>query len=242
MHLPRTEVWEAHQESKLRLLDFAGRRGATGLRPDVLTLGFARRATQYKRMSLVFQDLDALRVLARRIRGLQLVFAGKAHPRDEPGKDLIRRVFACAEALRGEVEVVYLEGYDVALARLLTAGVDVWLNTPQPPMEASGTSGMKAALNGIPSLSVLDGWWLEGHIEGLTGWSIGAVRAPEGAGEARDRADAEDLYRKLGEEIAPLYYGNRERWIDLMRHCIALNGSFFSSQRMLLQYAASAYL
>jgi starch phosphorylase len=232
--IPNEDLWIAHQEAKQELLrsvlGFAGR----SLDENVFTIGFARRATLYKRLDLVFSDLNRLRDIARRHGRLQLVFAGKAHPRDEPGKEAIRRVFAAAEALGDDVTVVFLPNYDVTLAKILTAGVDLWLNTPQRPLEASGTSGMKAAHNAVPSLSVLDGWWLEGHVEGVTGWSIGSL-------EPRSDGDAAELYAKL-ETIVPLFHNDRARWTFVMKAAVALNGSFFNTHRMVQQYAANAYL
>jgi starch phosphorylase len=242
IRIPTEEIWTAHVEAKRRLVERVNQVARARLDPDALTLGFARRATQYKRMALVLRDPDALRSLVHRVGSLQLVFAGKAHPHDDPGKHLIREVFAHARELRGVVEIAYLPDYDTELARLLTAGADVWLNTPSPPLEASGTSGMKAAHNGVPSLSILDGWWLEGHLEGTTGWSIGSRDRRGENDEERDRADAGDLYRKLGEEIARLFYGDREGWVGVMRHAVAINASFFNTHRMVQQYAAHAYL
>ncbi len=242
LRIPRLEIWSAHLEAKAALIDRVRSRTGVDLAGDSLTIGFARRATEYKRMQLLFRDVDRLRSIARLAGPIQLVLAGKAHPRDATGKDLIRGVFRVARELAGSVRVVYLENYDVELARCLTAGVDLWLNTPARPLEASGTSGMKAAHNGVPSLSVLDGWWIEGHIEGVTGWSIGTDDAASAAGAEIDARDASDLYAKLEQVIVPLYYGNRSGWIDVMRQAIALNASFFNTHRMVQQYAASAYL
>lgn len=238
--IPKEEVWEAHARAKGRLLDEVRARTGVALAPDAFTIGFARRATAYKRADLVFREPDRLAGIAREVGPVQFVFAGKAHPKDEGGKEEIRRVFAAAERLRGRVPVVYLENYDLTLAGLLTAGADVWLNTPRRPLEASGTSGMKAAHNGVPSLSTLDGWWAEGHVEGVTGWSIG----PAGTDPNRDAdaPDAEDLYRKLREVVVPLYHRDRDGWIGVMRHAIALNASFFNTHRMVQQYAANAYV
>ncbi len=238
--IPLEAVAEAHDEAKAELIAEVNRRLNAGFERRVLTLGFARRATPYKRHGLLLHDPARLRRLAAG-PGLQLVFAGKAHPRDEGGKALIQRVVQAAAGLAPLVKLVYLDNYDVRLARLITAGVDVWVNTPRPPWEASGTSGMKAAHNGVPSLSVLDGWWWEGHIEGVTGWAIGA-RERDGAAERSDAADADDLYRALEERIVPLYSGDRARWAALMRSTIALNASFFNTQRMLQEYLAQAYL
>lgn len=238
--LPGPEVWEAHARAKERLVEEVGRRTGVVLDRDAFTIGFARRATAYKRANLIFRDPDRLAAVAREVGPVQLVFAGKAHPKDEGGKELIRKVFAAADRLRDRVRVVYLENYDMALAGVLTAGADVWLNTPRRPLEASGTSGMKAAHNGVPSLSTLDGWWAEGHVEGVTGWSIGSANAD--SGRDVDAEDAENLYRKLREVVVPLYYRDRDGWVGVMRHAIALNASFFNTHRMVQQYAANAYV
>jgi glycogen phosphorylase len=238
--IPADEIWAAHQEAKLQLLATVKDRRQRTLDPHVLTVGFARRSTAYKRADLLFRDLERLRALGR--GRLQLVYAGKAHPRDGDGKQLIQRVFAAGAALGGDVPVVYLEDYGVGLARQLVAGVDLWLNTPLRPLEASGTSGMKAAHNGVPSLSVLDGWWNEGCVEGVTGWAIGG-KYDAGMGPAvADREDAEDLYRKLEQQVLPTFYGDRPRWVGLMQHAIALNASYFNAHRMVQQYVTNAYL
>jgi starch phosphorylase len=202
-----------------------------------MTIGFARRAATYKRADLVFADLDCLREMARNVGPLQFIFAGKAHPADEPGKDLIRRVYSARDHLRNDVQVVYLEDYDMMLGRVLTAGVDLWLNNPVKPMEASGTSGMKAALNGVPSLSVLDGWWPEGWVEGVTGWSIGTGTDYE----PDQTAESASLYNKLQYVILPLFYGSPMGYARVMRSTIAINGSYFTAQRMVQQYAQTAY-
>ncbi len=140
---------------------------------NILTVGFARRATTYKRGDLLFTDIERLKGISSGVGSFQVIYAGKAHPKDQGGKELMKRIFQAKEQLKHDVKIAYLENYDMKLGMMITSGVDLWLNTPQPPMEASGTSGMKAALNGVPNLSVLDGWWIEGHIEGVTGWSIG---------------------------------------------------------------------
>lgn len=242
--IPLDEVWEAHTRAKRALLDRIELETGLVFEPDVLTLGFARRATAYKRATLVFSDIERLARIARKIGPLQLVFAGKAHPRDNEGKRIIRRLFAARDSLRGHLNVVYLPNYDMTLGRLMCAGSDVWLNTPIPPLEASGTSGMKAALNGVPSLSVLDGWWLEGCVEGITGWMIGR----DGA-DARHRQEtlpderaADSLYEKLEDAVVPCFYRDRQRFLEIMRNAIALNASFFNTQRMVLQYLYDAYL
>jgi glycogen phosphorylase len=229
------ELWQAHAAARSELLSTVQRMAGRALDPATLFVGFARRATQYKRADLIFSELGRLRDIRARTGPLALVFAGKAHPKDEPGKQIIRHVIETARALGDDIPVVYLPNYDMALARTMVAGVDVWLNTPQRPLEASGTSGMKAAHNGVPSLSVLDGWWLEGHVENVTGWSIGAAADPNTA------LDADDLYDKLA-EIARLFHGERARWISVMRHAITLNASFFNTHRMVQQYVTNAYL
>lgn len=237
--IPKEEFWEAHQQAKEALLGYVERVTGVEMDPEVLTLGFARRATAYKRLDLLMDDLSRLRQIAKKGKGFQVIYGGKAHPHDYEGKELIRKVFQGIEALKEDVKIVYLPNYDVEVAKLVTSGVDVWMNTPQPPMEASGTSGMKAALNGIPSLSVLDGWWNEGCIEGVTGWAIdGDVRPAKGS---EREEDANSIYEKLEKLILPLFYEQREQFINMMLHSVALNASFFNGQRMILQYDLRAY-
>ncbi|HZC24727.1 MAG TPA: alpha-glucan family phosphorylase [Candidatus Binatia bacterium] len=240
--IPNEKVWEAHAEAKAGLLDFIKHRTGLCLGQDVLTVGFARRMTPYKRADLIFSNVERLLEIAKEAGPLQFVFAGKAHPRDEGGKQLIERIFSIAQQLGESTPVVYLDNYDLEMARLLVSGVDLWLNTPQRPLEASGTSGMKAAHNGVPSLSTLDGWWIEGQIEGLTGWSIGSNGETRMPGEQIDDLDAAGLYWKLQRVVVPTFYRNRENWIDIMRHSIALNASFFNTHRMVQQYVTNAYL
>ena len=241
IRIPAAEIWKAHRGAKLRLLAAVKQRSGLGLDPEAFTIGFARRATQYKRLDLVFADPERLLRVTASHGPIQFVFAGKAHPRDAGGKDLIQRVVAAAQHLAPRVPVVYLENYDMELAKLLVSGVDLWLNTPQPPLEASGTSGMKAAHNGVPSLSTLDGWWPEGLVEGLTGWSIAARDAPTDPAAAAG-ADARALYERLERDIVPRFYGDRDGWIEVMRHTVALNASHFNTHRMVQQYVTNAYL
>jgi starch phosphorylase len=235
--IPLSEIQEAHAQAKRRLVQEVERRVGIRLDPTVMTLGFARRATPYKRADLLFSDLDRLKQIASEIGPLQIIYGGKAHPRDQDGKDLIRRIFQAQESLKDLVHVVYLEEYDIALAKHLCTGVDLWLNTPQKPHEASGTSGMKAALNGVPSFSVLDGWWIEGHVEGVTGWSIGETWEPE----SNPLQEVASLYGKLEYLIVPMFYNRPRAYAEIMRSTIAINGSFFNAQRMVSQYAANAY-
>lgn len=241
LSIPPGAIWNAHEAAKNRLLEHVRDETGRSLDPDSLTIGFARRATAYKRSDLIFEDIDRLKALAEDSQPLQLIFAGKAHPADRDGKAMIRRVFEARAHLEPEIQIVYLANYDMELARLLVSGCDVWLNTPELPLEASGTSGMKAAINGVPSLSILDGWWIEGCIEGVTGWAIGA--RPEEMHDARSRrsADAASLYEKLRECVIPIFYDNPGRFLEMMRHAIALNGSFFNSERMLQEYISKAY-
>jgi len=234
--IPLQEIREAHAASKRVLIDEIARRTGTQLDPNVMTIGFARRATPYKRADLIFSDLDRLTSIARTVGRLQIVFGGKAHPHDGGGKDLIRRIHGARERLGDLVKVVYVENYEMAFALQMVAGVDLWLNNPMKPLEASGTSGMKAAMNGVPSFSVLDGWWVEGHVEGVTGWSIGGPDA-----EGDPSRDAVDLYIKLERVILPLFYGLPFAYAEVMRAAIALNGSFFNTQRMVRQYVHNAY-
>ncbi|MCG2761918.1 MAG: alpha-glucan family phosphorylase, partial [Candidatus Atribacteria bacterium] len=238
LSIPDEEVWQTHQEAKKILIDSVFQETGIQLDPEVLTIGFARRATAYKRADLIFYDINRLLDISRKYGKIQLVFSGKAHPEDWSGKELIRKIVQVSQQLRGQIEVVYLENYNINLAKRMVSGVDLWLNTPKKPQEASGTSGMKAAHNGIPSLSILDGWWIEGCIEGFTGWSIGS--APDI--ESSDQEDAASLYDKLQNIVIPIYYRNRGKWINIMRHCIAINASFFNTHRMVLQYVLNAYL
>ncbi len=241
--IPLEEIQRAHATSKGELVQHVSESADVDLDPDALTIGFARRATGYKRTALIFEDLERLDDIVSRNGPLQLVFAGKAHPRDHEGKAAIESVFRAARTLEGRVRVVYLPDYGMELGRMLVSGVDVWLNTPIPPLEASGTSGMKAAMNGVPSMSILDGWWIEGCIEGVTGWAIedGFVDAGENP-SARDRHHADSLYRKLEEVVAPTFYERPEEFLSIRRQAISLNGSFFNTHRMLLQYLHEAYL
>lgn len=236
LSIPKQEVWQAHVRAKKQLLDYVNRETNAGMREDILTVGFARRATAYKRADLLFSDIERLK---RTISGgcMQIIYSGKAHPRDEAGKEQIQKIFRARDLLRDKIHIAYLSNYSMAIGKMMTAGVDIWLNTPEPPLEASGTSGMKAAVNGVPSLSILDGWWIEGCIEGVTGWAVSDVSGP-----APDHAkDATWLYDKLERVILPLYYQEHDAYLEIMRHAIALNGSFFNTHRMLQQYVLKAY-
>jgi starch phosphorylase len=224
---------QTHALGKQRLFDTVKSRTGVELDPNVLTLGFARRVATYKRATLLFKDGQRLHDLAERIGGLQILYAGKAHPADNAGKALIREVFDAAVRLESpKLRILYLENYDWDLGEQLTNGVDVWLNTPRRPYEASGTSGMKAALNGVPSLSVLDGWWIEGCAENVTGWAITDFDD--------EVQEADYLYNKLETTIAPLF-ADKDAFARIRQHCIAMNGTFFNTHRMLGQYVSNSY-
>jgi starch phosphorylase len=233
--LPDDAVWDAHAAAKRELLARVEELGGIRLDPELPLLGFARRMTGYKRPELLFADLERLRRIARRWP-FQVVMAGKAHPRDGDGKALIERLHAEIRQLADAVPAAFLPNYEMALARFVVSGVDVWLNTPLPPLEASGTSGMKAALNGVLNFSVLDGWWLEAWIEGRTGWAIGDGQF------AGHEQDALELYDKLENVILPLYHGDRAGWIWMMKEAISKIAYYFNSQRMMRRYASEAYI
>jgi glycogen phosphorylase len=232
--VPEAKILAAHARAKEELLAEVGSRTGVVLSPKVLTLGFARRAATYKRAALLFTDTERLAAIANAAGGLQILFAGKAHPHDGPGKAIIQHVVEEAARLSNDMlRILYLENYDWGLGAKLTAGVDVWVNTPRRPYEASGTSGMKAAMNGVPSLSILDGWWIEGCIEGVTGWAI-----EDGTD---DQEEAESLYRKLESAVVPLYLAAPEKWARIMRTTLAFNGSYFNTNRMVKQYNRNSY-
>jgi starch phosphorylase len=238
--IPHNEIWNAHAEAKEHLLRYVNDQTNIGMDERAFTVGFARRMTTYKRADLLLTDTERLRTISSKAGPLQVVYAGKAHPQDQGGKEIIKRIFQIKESVKNEIKIAYLEHYNVELGKLITSGVDLWLNTPQPPREASGTSGMKAALNGVPSLSVLDGWWIEGCIEGVTGWAIGETHGRQEGTDAESN-DAVALYDKLEQKVMPLFYKDRGGWVAVMRNAIALNGAFFNTQRMLQQYVLKAY-
>ncbi len=239
--IPREEIRHAHRQAKQALVDYVKEKNGVNLDPRVLTIGFARRAATYKRATLLFSDLDRLREVSRK-GAIQLIFSGKAHPTDAAGKKEIHAIYDALRDLEGDVKGVYLENYTMDIAALMTAGVDVWLNTPLPPYEASGTSGMKAALNGVINFSVLDGWWIEGWIEGTTGWAIGPGPDAQVNEAERLREALHDLYSKLEYLIIPTYYRREDEWATIMRGSIAKIAYFFNTHRMMRRYASEAYL
>ncbi|ALC16613.1 alpha-glucan phosphorylase [Desulfuromonas soudanensis] len=239
-NIPDGEIWEAHCGAKAYLFQYIAETTGEVFDPEVLTIGFARRAAAYKRGDMIFSDLQRLLHIAQ--GKVQLVFGGKAHPKDTEGKEMIQHILQEIHALKGKIKAVYLENYNIDVASRLIPGVDLWLNNPLRPLEASGTSGMKAALNGVPNFSVLDGWWIEGHIEGVTGWSIGPPPADSILSENRGEEDADDLYKKLESVILPLYYQDRPGWIRVMKNAIGKNAYYFNTHVMMRRYVTEAYL
>lgn len=227
------ELRSAHTSQKHALLDYANSQREKALSKDVLTIGFARRAAEYKRARLIFSDPDRLVKLGK--HKLQIIFAGKAHPKDETGKNIIQEIIENANKLADSVKIIFLENYSMRLGRLITSGVDVWLNTPLRPNEASGTSGMKAALNGIPNLSVLDGWWAEGCKHGGNGWAIGSPHSCD------DQLDAESLYKVLEDQVIPIFYSDSKKWNKMMRSSIQIAVDF-TAHRMIKEYQQKFYL
>jgi starch phosphorylase len=257
--IPDTTLWQTHYWLKVKLIDAIRERtrlrwangegcssvmlaGGAFLDPSVLTLGFARRFATYKRALLIFKDLDRLKQhLKDRWRPIQIIFAGKAHPADDPGKRLLQELINLARNPQLEGRIAFVEDYGEQLAQYLVHGVDIWLNNPLPPFEACGTSGMKAALNGVPHLSILDGWWEEGF-NGENGWAIEHEETPEGSADS----DAAKIYRLLEDEIIPLYYSVDENsiphgWVRLMKEVIKSNAARFSARRMVKQYIEKFY-
>lgn len=239
-NIPLSAIWQAHQKSKKKLIDYIYKKQKIKLDLNVFTIGFARRFTEYKRATLLFQDVKKLLSIHRHAGPIQIVYAGKAHPNDLMGKKLIKDILDLKEKYKNEIKIVFLENYEMKLARLLISGVDVWLNTPLPPNEASGTSGMKAAHNGVPHFSTLDGWWLEGYIKDKTGWAIGEKRKKSKSSEV-NKKDAESLYYTLEHKILPRYYDSPKKWQETMQNTIAINASYFNTERMLQQYIQENY-
>lgn len=235
------EIWLAHTNAKRKLIEYVNKVSNSGMDQSDITLGFARRATPYKRTTLIFSDIDRLKNIVDHAGPLQIIFSGKAHPNDNRGKELITDIYRTKKTLGNSMRIVYLPDYDMEIARMMISGCDLWLNTPLPPMEASGTSGMKAALNGVPSLSILDGWWVEGCIEGVTGWAIANSHQQSAEKLNKSNGEADILYSKLENIILPMFYHNRQEYIKVMRNAIAINGSFFNTERMINQYVTKAY-
>jgi starch phosphorylase len=237
--IDKREIWFAHMDAKKKLIDFVNNRYNVGMNYEHFTIGFARRQTLYKRPDMLISDPERLANIAEKSGSIQIIYSGKAHPEDRLGKESIKRIFDTMKRLKDKVNVAYIHNYDITIGKIMTSGVDLWLNTPRRPREASGTSGMKAAHNGVPQFSTLDGWWLEGCVENITGWAIGPEKTEEK--ESDDEVDRNDLYNKLENWIIPKFYNDRDNWIRTMRSCIAINASFFNTNRMIQQYVLNAY-
>jgi len=238
--ISKDEIWEAHMEAKRILIDYVNSRCNAGMNYEDFTIGFARRATAYKRPDLLISDIGRLMHIAEKVGPMQIIYAGKAHPRDYAGKEMIKKIYSTMKNLNTDkIKMAFIPDYNMSIAKMMVAGVDLWLNTPRRPMEASGTSGMKAAHNGVPQFGTLDGWWLEGCIENITGWAIGPEKTEDQASD--DEVDRNDLYRKLETKILPKFYFDRANWIRTMCSCIAINASFFNTNRMIQQYVLNAY-
>jgi len=224
--VPLGELKNAHRLAKKRLIKFIALKKKINFSEDVFTLTFARRFAPYKRPTLLLSDLDRLKKINKLAGPIQIIYAGKAHPDDEVGQTLISEVNKRIKKIFPEIKIVFLENYDLEMAKLLVSGSDVWLNNPALPNEASATSGMKAAHNGIPQISTFDGWWPEGYVKNKTGWTV---------------IEAEDLYKVLEEKVLPLYYQHPEKWLKMMRTTIARNASYFNTDRVLTDYIKKAY-
>jgi starch phosphorylase len=238
--IPDKELWGAHLEAKKKLIDYINSISDVRMDYEALTIGYARRMTAYKRADLLFTDIERLESIGA--GKIQIVYSGKAHPIDEEGKQMIERIFSYIQRLKGKIKIVFIQDYNMETALRLVSGVDVWLNTPFRPLEASGTSGMKAAHNGVINFSVLDGWWIEGYIEGYTGWSIGPAPTETRPDKDVNKQDAEDLYNKLENAIIPTYYNDRKHWIRMMQNAIGKNAYYFNSHRMMRRYVTEAYI
>ena len=237
--IDKQEIWDAHMEAKQTLINYVNKHYNAGMNYEDFTIGFARRQTPYKRPDMLISDPDRLLQIADKYGSIQIIYAGKAHPKDEAGKQAIRKIFDVKKSIDDRVKITFIQNYDMAIAKRMISGVDVWLNTPRRPKEASGTSGMKAAHNGVPQFGTLDGWWLEGCIENITGWSIGPEKTHDQ--QSDDETDKNDLYDKLENWVIPKFKDDRDNWIRTMRSCIAINASFFNTNRMIQQYVLNAY-
>jgi len=237
--ISKSEIWDAHMEAKKDLINFVNTNYNLEMNYNDFTIGFARRQTAYKRPDLLISEPERLKHIAQKFGNIQIIYAGKAHPKDDSGKDAIKKIFCVKNTINNNVKIAFINNYDIGIGKMMVSGVDLWLNTPRRPQEASGTSGMKAAHNGVPQFSTLDGWWLEGCIENITGWAIGPEKPKEEASD--DEIDRYDLYDKLENWIMPKFYSDRDNWIRTMRSCIAINASFFNTNRMIQQYVLNAY-
>ncbi|MCS6999074.1 MAG: alpha-glucan family phosphorylase [Aquificaceae bacterium] len=242
--VPSEHLLRRHNRIKSELINLINKQTDASFSDDVLTIGIARRVTPYKRNDLILRDVDKLIHIGESFGELQIVFAGKAHPKDDMGKEIIKNIFQRIKYVRERtkaVKLAFLENYGIDMAKLLVAGCDVWLNNPRRPLEACGTSGMKAGMNGVLNFSTWDGWWLEGGIEGFNGWGIGPKPGWQDMSESKDEEDLEDLYGKLAYIIIPTYYKHRDEWVRLMKNSIATIGPYFNTHRMVSEYISKVY-
>lgn len=235
--IPNEEIEVMHMINKKKLVEFVKKTTGKSMFEDIFTIGFGRRVDGYKRSDFILRDLERLKNIASQYRGIQLIFSGKAYFDYKDGEDIITRINSLAEDAFDHIDIVYIPDYGIEVSKKMVAGVDLWLNNPMKPLEASGTSGMKAALNGVPNFSTVDGWWVEGLIEGVTGWAIGV----EDPNKLTEEEELNDLYHKLEKTILPLYYNNRSDWVDVQKSAISLNASFFNTSRMLKEYLLRGY-
>lgn len=238
--IPREKIWIAHQHAKHRLFEYVYKTTGKKLNKNIFTIAYAKRFTSYKRPKLLLSNMKRLLEINDKIGKIQIIYSGKAHPQDTKGLALIKEIQIIKEKYKDRIEIVFLKNYELNIAKLLVAGVDLWLNNPLPPLEASGTSGMKAAHNGIPQLSTLDGWWIEGYLSGKTGWAIGETKKRNIFGNI-NKKDAKSIYDLLEKEIIPMYYNHPDKWREIMRFCISINASFFNTERVVKQYIQEAY-
>ena len=240
VEVPGEDIWNSHLKEKEKLIEEVNDVSDVDMNSRVFTIGFARRAAPYKRADLIFHNKERLIDISQEVGDFQIIFAGKAHPQAGASKDMIRSVYDHMEDVRNDIKITYIEDYDMKWGDLLTSGVDLWLNNPKRGREACGTSGMKAACNGVPQLSTLDGWWIEGHLEDVTGWEIGGD-VDKDSDEDIDRLDSSDIYKSLEEGILPKFYTNRKGWTRVMKNAIAFNASYFNTHRMVREYILNAY-
>lgn len=245
VRIPIEEIWRVHLLAKQELLARVKESAGVDMDEDVFTIGFARRFAPYKRSAMIISDMEKLLSISSRYP-LQIIYSGKAHPDDVNGQEIIAEILDKAEKYRDKIKIVFLEDYDLSLSRLMAAGCDLWLNNPLPHLEASGTSGMKAAINGVPQLSTADGWWVDGCHPGKTGWSFGRAKVSSESGIdplylESIHQDAPELYSRLEDEILPLFFSRPRRWQKVMQKTIAINGHNFNTQNTIRQYIKEAY-
>jgi len=232
------DIWETHHANKIGLIELVKEKTGTALDKDIFTIGFGRRVDQYKRQDLILHDIKRLQALAEKFDGLQVVFGGKAYPGSQAPDGSIATIYKLSKTDLGKLKIAYIPNYDMEVSLTMVSGSDLWLNNPLKPLEASGTSGMKAALNGVPNLSMVDGWWVEGVVEDVTGWAIG----DQSLDQTSDENDANLMYDALENKVLPTYYLDSKKWIEIQKQAISLNASHFNTERMLLEYVAKGYI